>query len=543
MIQTFKFGDTPSLVVVSGPNGVGKSSIKEALTVSIYGKSAIRKMKDIPNWINKNGYTNIKFLTTSGEIVEIDRGFEPNFSNIKINEVSFNLPDKRKVDEFIEEELVKIPFTVFCNTISLSFDDFKSFVGLSKLDKRKIIDRMFGIDILSDMRVVVKDNITNNKKEYDKIFSLIERNKTLLQNSTDQLIKLKEKIDKKNDENIELLKMKVSAKNETINLIKEEYSSFTKPISESKANLLESQEKVIKINAKISELKNNLKLYENNTCPHCLNDLTTPASLTTKDQITSKVDKLLAVLPKYKESFENVKIKLQDLVNAQSDVNSKFFKNNAELDGIRFELKKLVENVSSEHTESVESIINSIENEISTDTSLMFEKQEVLNLYNTVDSLLSDNGIKKSIIDKIIPTLNNRISKISEQLEFKYDFQFNNEFDPVILYLGMQISPESLSSGQRKKMNLIVLLSFIEIIKMKHNQMNVMFLDEIFASLDKNNIYKVIEILKEYSIKYNMTVFVVSNESLPEEFFDSKIEVEEKNYFSEMKVINLKAAN
>jgi DNA repair exonuclease SbcCD ATPase subunit len=102
------------------------------------------------------------------------------------------------------------------------------------------------------------------------------------------------------------------------------------------------------------------------------------------------------------------------------------------------------------------------------------------------------------------------------------------------MYLGMEISPESLSSGQRKKMNLIVLLAFIEIIKMKHNQMNVMFLDEIFSSLDKNNVYKAIEILKEYANKYNLTIFVVSHESLPEEFFDTKILVQQKDHFSEM---------
>jgi hypothetical protein len=135
-LQTFKFDDGAKLILVEGENGAGKSSIKEALTVSIYGRSAIRKMKDIPNWINKNAYTQVKFETTSGETIELDRGIDPNFSNIKINDAVFNLPDKRKVDEFIEEELSKIPFSVFCNTISLSFDDFKSFVNLTKDDKR-----------------------------------------------------------------------------------------------------------------------------------------------------------------------------------------------------------------------------------------------------------------------------------------------------------------------------------------------------------------------------------------------------------------------
>ena len=117
LLQTFKFKDEAQLILVEGENGAGKSSIKEALTVSIYGRSAIRKMKDIPNWINKNAYTNVKFVTNSGEFIEIDRGIEPNFSDIKINNSPFNLPDKRKVDEFIEEELSKIPFSVFCNTI------------------------------------------------------------------------------------------------------------------------------------------------------------------------------------------------------------------------------------------------------------------------------------------------------------------------------------------------------------------------------------------------------------------------------------------
>ncbi len=63
-----------------------------------------------------------------------------------------------------------------------------------------------------------------------------------------------------------------------------------------------------------------------------------------------------------------------------------------------------------------------------------------------------------------------------------------------------------------------------------------MFLDEIFSSLDRNNVYKAIEILKEYSEKYGMTIFVVSHESLPEEFFNSRIEVTTNDHFSEMKI-------
>jgi DNA repair exonuclease SbcCD ATPase subunit len=165
--QTINFDDKPKLILVEGENGAGKSSIKEAMTVAIYGRSAIRKMKDIPNWINRNAQTGIKFTTTNGDQIEINRGVDPNFSDVKINGVTHNLPDKRKVDDFIEDELAQIPFAVFCNTISLSFDDFKSFVSLTQADKRKIVDRIFGIDILSDMRTVVKDELKDTRKEVD----------------------------------------------------------------------------------------------------------------------------------------------------------------------------------------------------------------------------------------------------------------------------------------------------------------------------------------------------------------------------------------
>ena len=101
----------------------------------------------------------------------------------------------------------------------------------------------------------------------------------------------------------------------------------------------------------------------------------------------------------------------------------------------------------------------------------------------------------------------------------------------------MEVSPEALSTGQRKKMNLIVLLSFIELIKMKYSKLNVMFLDEIFSGLDKKNVNMAVEILREYADKYNMTIFVVSHETLPEEYFDEHINVTMPNHFSELEIV------
>jgi DNA repair exonuclease SbcCD ATPase subunit len=539
LLQTFKFSDKPQLILVEGENGAGKSAIKEALTIAIYGKSAIRKMKDIPNWINRNAYTNIKFITNSGDTVDVDRGIDPNFSDIKINGAPFNLPDKRKVDEFIEEELARIPFSVFCNTISLSFDDFKSFVNLSQSDKRKIVDRIFGIDILTDMRAVVKEDLKQSKKDLEILNSQISKNAFTLNTSIDQLTQLKDRLTKKKESQSDNLRTKIETKKEDLNTIKSSYSGLKTRVDDFQKSLNGVRDELSTIKTSITDLAEKADLYQKNRCPHCLNDLTTNSSIKTKDIITAKKKLLEEKLPILRKSFSDMTETLNTYINDQNNSKSEYYKIVADLQVLETELQKTATLLESDETGSIETIISSIQSEIETDSATATNKGQELNLFNILDELLSDSGIKKTLIDKIIPTLNSRIQEISEKLEFKFQFQFDNEFNPTIAYLGMEISPESLSSGQRKKMNLIVLLAFIEIIKMKHGKMNILFLDEIFSSLDKNNVYKAIEILKEYSQKYNMTIFVVSHESLPEEFFTSKIFVKTQDHFSEMQITKI----
>jgi DNA repair exonuclease SbcCD ATPase subunit len=534
VLQTFTFGDSPRLILVEGENGAGKSSIKEALTISIYGRSAIRKMKDIPNWINRNAYTSVKFLNELNEVVEISRGIDPNFSDIKINGASYNLPDKRKVDEYVEDDLIKIPFSVFCNTISLSFDDFKSFVNLSQSDKRKIVDRIFGIDILSEMRAIVKKDLSQNKKDLELINNQIEKNTETITNSLDQINKLKEKFSKKKEQKSDLLISEIEDKKKKLETTRSTYSGFKSKIEKAQLNVNSVRDSISSNKASISDLSNKLELYKKNRCPYCLNDLTSAASLKTKEIIENKKKEVEENLPQLKTKFTELSKMVDDLVENQNLSKSEFFEIEASIKQLEKNLKALSLELEEDQTSSIQAIIDSLQNDLDKNEKEALEIDHEVSLFNTLDHLLSDSGIKKTLIDKIIPTLNQRIQEISEKLEFKFSFSFDNEFDPHIMYLGMEISPESLSSGQRKKMNLIVLLAFIEIIKMKHNQMNVMFLDEIFSSLDKNNVYKAIEILKEYANKYNLTIFVVSHESLPEEFFDTKILVQQKDHFSEM---------
>jgi DNA repair exonuclease SbcCD ATPase subunit len=162
------------------------------------------------------------------------------------------------------------------------------------------------------------------------------------------------------------------------------------------------------------------------------------------------------------------------------------------------------------------------------------EVNEKLNTYISVKSILEPSGIKKHLIGNAVPLLNSTITRISEKFNYKYDFGFNDSFDPYVRYMGLDVDLESISGGEDKKMDLIVILSMLELIKGKHPNMNLLFLDEIFNALSISSIKNTVRILRDYVDRLGITIFVISHTPVPMEFFDRCIEVKCINGFSEI---------
>ena len=535
-LQTFKFSEDPQLILVQGKNGSGKSSISDALTVALYGKSSIRKTKEIPNRINKNAYTHIEFIAANGDKIEIERGLEPNFSKLLINNSEHNLPDKRRVDEFIEEELTKIPFNVFSNTISLSVNDFKSFVKLSPHDKRQIIDKIFGLDIVNDMSKVVKEEVKDLRTSIHSIDSTLLNNNSILQNSISQLDNLK--LDLNSAKAVRISELtdeitKLSNQKEEKRLI---YTSLNSQVGIIEKSITVARDLKASTQYTITEIQKKLDLYSKNKCPHCLSDLTDETHITIKDKLLNKKKTQSDLLPGLVENINLINSELNTKKAEQVESRDSFYQIDGLLSPLNRELSELNQ-IDSKRTgtEYINGVISTIESEISNLTTDKAGYSAKLAISQEMEDILSDNGMKRLLMSQIIPMLNRKILKTSKLLEFKFAFEFDLEFNPIITHLGMQISPDSLSAGEQKKMNLIVLLCILELLKLKHHKVNLLFLDEVFSSLDVESIYRVVDLLKTFSKKYNMTIFVISHDPLPEEFFDIKLLIENSDHFSDIK--------
>jgi DNA repair exonuclease SbcCD ATPase subunit len=535
--QEFTVSENPQLILVEGKNGSGKSSIKEALTVSLYGKSAVRKTRDIPNRINRNAYTVNEFITSSGDHVKIERGIDPNFTNLEINGSSYNLPDKRKVDLFLEDELIKLPFSVFSNTISLSFEDFKSFIKLTPTDKRKIVDKIFGTDILTDMLVKTKDESKENSRDLEFLNTDILNNTDILEKSQEQLEILKNAVNEKKDIEIDTKNKDIVKKETEKDKLNVDLDKFLKILSSNKEDLQKCKDTLSKNNAALLEIDKKLKIYDNNKCPHCLSNLTDDSHIKIKDAIISKREIFENKIPNIEKSIKKSFNDVKDIDDSSKTVKNNIYNLDIEISSLKSDIKSL-KSSGSDQTSSLLKIISEIQKKIDASSIEIDKKTKKQLILTEVEELLSDSGIKRALMDRIIPVLNAKILKISKQLEFKFSFEFNNAFDAIISHMGEEISSDSLSTGEQKKMNLIVLLSMLELIKMKHHQVNMLFLDEIFSSLDKESIYMTIEILKEFSQCHNLTIFVISHDPLPEELFDKKIMITKDNFFSEMNILS-----
>lgn len=183
LLQTVTLNDEPELILITGDNGAGKTTIANALTFALYGKSTKRKLSRLANRYNKNGYTEVKFTSSTGNKVNVFRGLSPNSFNVKVNDIAKNVAGKGNIDKMMDEQLIGIPFEIFSNNILLSINDFKSMVNMKPDDKRKIVDRIFDMYIVNDMHKILKKDVSDANDELSSFeYSVTTQNDVLAQN-------------------------------------------------------------------------------------------------------------------------------------------------------------------------------------------------------------------------------------------------------------------------------------------------------------------------------------------------------------------------
>jgi len=236
-------------------------------------------------------------------------------------------------------------------------------------------------------------------------------------------------------------------------------------------------------------------------------------------EIVSKLKKELYSLDQEKRKYADIKNHNKELSNslesAKRDINSMDRPESAS--SIKVDIKTLKKDYKLEQKKELDSNISSAIKgcskklkgsrsklkELSTKTKAIEKKVDVHKWI--VSDALSNKGLKAFIFKNMIKTINNILRYYKKYLGF--EIRFNIDLDSATKSFNADIYKEKgivdyrdLSGGEQQLVDVVLAFSINESYTMI-NPINILGLDEIFESLDENNIPIISEILYNKSTK------------------------------------------
>lgn len=531
--------DKGELILLQAKSGEGKSSAICALDLALFGEVQNKQgkrlpQKNIPNRIN--GHLDVNVIFETDQLCSINRSMENVNSAIKttlhIDKISYG--KATKIDDKILEKL-GFDYKTYKSFISMNVNNFKNFISLTPEEKRILLDKLFNLEIINDLNKILKQLQKNNELSFtsinseikiyrenikeleETIKSVIEQNKD---NKEQQLIELKEVLLSKKD----LFEELETNKNELYTLIEE-----------IKTGLSELTLKVQDINRDILDINVKIKLFESGKCPTCCTALI--GELNLLPEFTERLTKTTEIKEKLQKKILKGQNGLRETQLEYTTANNNF----SDLCGFITETKaqiKILKETETQDLTGFEKNIESLTTKLTDKEDSYLEVQKLKFVYDMLIPIWSESGIKRDIIDSIVGPLNEYISEDLIHLKTRFRVELDNNFDAHIYEWSQEIDPDTLSTGEAKKINMVIMLAYIKMLRMKKD-INILFLDEVFASLDELSVDQMLMLFKKFANERNINIFLVHHSELKEYFFDKILTVKKGTFsYIEEKIIN-----
>jgi DNA repair exonuclease SbcCD ATPase subunit len=538
--------------LVVGNNGAGKSTILDALTFSLFGKSyrGVSKSQLI-NSVNEKG-TEVEIEFEIGTVKwKIVRCIKPNkFTIFKDDEILNQDAHANAQQIWLETVVLKMNYKSFTQIVILGSSNFVPFMQLSASNRREVIEDLLDIKIFSQMNSVLKDRtkiIKDEIRELEYKLMTLEEKYQMQESFMSEIEALgKKDISNKKKSIKELI-------NQQEKLLEEE-KDLEKSL-ESKNNELESfagaREKLRKlgnlkgkITQKVTTITKEHKFFTDNvTCPTCTQSIEEEFRI---NKIKDSQNKAKELQSGYKELEEAIKeeelrestfIKISDevtnLTHGISQVNTKVSGFQKQVRDLEQEIQTLTTQLEDRNTEN-EKLAN-FKNQFEIATADADSRKDDIIRYNFVFDLLKDGGVKTKIIRKYLPLINQQVNRYLQMMDFYINFSLDEEFNESIKSpIHEDFSYSSFSEGEKMRIDLALLFTWREVAKIKNSlNCNLIIFDETFdSSLDGFGTDEFLRIIRFVVEKAN--IFVISHKEGLQDKFSNVIRFEKIKGFSRM---------
>jgi len=461
-----------------GSNGAGKSAFIEAIYFGLTGKTIRKSTEDSIVHVKHKKKCLVELSLDKG--ITIVRQKKPSKLQVFVDGKETTKESIAKTQDYIDE-ILKINSKVLLSSMFFGQENNTNFLDCNAEDKRNIVKTFLDLDDIFSMRDRIKSHKAGFYQTMKEQDSLMEEHESMISEFTNKIQKLKK--------------------------AKEKFSEYDESILDhSLESILEAEAAETSRSWQQVHLTKELDALDNEISRLRLS-IDAPASKAVCDKCGQDIEEVVnqAFLQTELVKVEKEKILIH---NSIDEIN----KDPVSIPVSSKEFTKVLayKDLCRDET-NYEDLISSYRDKITIRSEAKAASKLDYEVMRFWEKAFSQQGIIKFIIKNILDYLNNRVNYYTSFLtNSKYNLYFDEELNEKILTQDHSIQYISLSGGEKRKINLAVMLALKDLLLLTDKeQSNILFLDEIAENLDEEGINGLYSLLQE--IKKDKLTFIITH--------------------------------